>query len=81
MSDETKKNEEWLIKDVSYPSQNQIDADLEKCRVEMEKRGLNGFSPRGLLEKDPAGSSYLQLMRINHYRGILRSNRWEQIRE
>jgi hypothetical protein len=77
-SEEKQKDDEWLLRDVSSPSQNQIDADLEKCRIDMEKRNLNGFSPRALLEKDAAGSNYLQYMRINHYRAILRSNGWEQ---
>lgn len=71
-------NEEWLLKEISSPTDEGIDEATEKCRIDMDRRKLSGFSPRATLEADPAGSNYLRYQRIKCLRAILKANGWQQ---
>ena len=70
--------DEWLIRDVSAPTDADIEHILERLRADMRLRNLNEFSSDTLLDKDAAGSQYLRHMRIKMLRDTLRSNGWTQ---
>jgi hypothetical protein len=70
--------EQLLTYEIAIPTDQQIRERIEECNKDLEKRGLNAFSPRGILEKDSAGSMLISLHRVNRLRAILRSHGWEQ---
>jgi hypothetical protein len=70
--------EQLLTYDIAVPTDKDIGERIEECKQDMEKRGLSGFSPRPILEKDKAGSLYLHLHRVQQLRSILRSHGWQQ---
>ena len=76
--DARSSDDEWLIKDVSAPTDAEVEQALERYRSEMRKRNLNEFSSNDQLENDAAGSQYFRYMRIKRHRDTLRSNGWQQ---
>jgi hypothetical protein len=70
--------EQLLTYDIAIPTDEDMRTRVEECRVDLAKRGLSASSPRGVLQKDGAGSLYMHLLRVQQLRGILLSHGWRQ---
>lgn len=71
--------EQILTYDIGGPTNEDLEKRVQECLLDMAKRDLNGFSPRGHLEKDIAGSNYLYLKRVIYLRQILERHGWRKI--
>jgi hypothetical protein len=71
--------ESMLTYEIAIPTDEEILIRMEGCRVDLAKRGLSITSPRGVLEKDKAGSLLLDLYRIQQLRGILYTYGWRKM--
>lgn len=70
--------EQLLTYDLAIPTDEDIRNRIEQCREELAERGLTGFSPRAVLQKDRAGLQFLHLHRVQQLRGILQMHGWRQ---